>query len=101
MAGHSFIHVCVGVNDLEESTTGILVDVDAAELSDFVGRISDETDEVSAEVSVNLRSIDVGKVVRTPGATVPRAAIVPAPIPPRIWSKYFAGRLSLARRAGG
>jgi hypothetical protein len=64
MAGHGFIHVCVGVDDLEESK-GILVDVDAAELSDFVGSISDETDEVAAEVSVNLRSIDVGKVVRT------------------------------------
>ncbi len=64
MAGHGFIHVCVGGNDLEESK-GILVDVDAAELSNFVGSISDETDEVAAEVSVNLRSIDVGKVVRT------------------------------------
>ncbi len=64
MAGHGFIHVCVGVDDLEESK-GILVDVDAAELSDFVGSISDETDEVAAEVSVNLRSIDVGKVVKT------------------------------------
>ncbi len=64
MAGHGFIHVCIGVDDLEESK-GILVDVDAAELSDFVGSISDETDEVAAEISVNLRSIDVGKVVRT------------------------------------
>ncbi len=59
MAGHGFIHACVGVDDLEESK-GILVDVDAAELSDFVGSISDETNEVAAEVSVNLRSIDVG-----------------------------------------
>ncbi len=41
------------------------MDVDAAELSNFVGSISDETDEVATEVSVNLRSIDVGKVVRT------------------------------------
>ncbi len=64
MTRHGFIHICVGVNDLEESK-GILVDVDAAELSYFVGSISDETDEVAAEVSVNLRSIDVGKVVRT------------------------------------
>jgi hypothetical protein len=64
MARHGFIHVCVGVDDLEESK-GILVDVDAAELSNFVGSISDETDEVVAEVSVNLRSIDAGKVVRT------------------------------------
>ncbi len=64
MAEHGFIHVCVGVNDLEESK-GILVDVDAAELSNFVGSISNETNEVAAEVSVNLRSLDVGKVVRT------------------------------------
>ncbi len=64
MASHGFIHVCIGVNDLEESK-GILVDVDTAELSNFVGSISNETDEVAAEVSVNLRSIDVGKVVRT------------------------------------
>jgi hypothetical protein len=64
MARHGFIHVCVGIDDLEESK-GILVDVDAAELSDFVGCISDETDEVAAEVSVNLRSVDVGKVVKT------------------------------------
>ncbi len=64
MARHGFIHVCVGIDDLEESK-GILVDVDAAELSDFVGCISNETDEIAAEVSVNLRSIDVGKVVRT------------------------------------
>jgi hypothetical protein len=42
MAGHGFIHVWVGINDLEESK-GILVDVDAAELSDFVGCVSDET----------------------------------------------------------
>ncbi len=84
MAGHGFIHVCIGigVNDLEESE-GILVDVDAAELSNFVGSISDESDEVAAEVSVNLRSIDVGKVVRT-WSHGPEAAIVPAPIPPRI-----------------
>ncbi len=66
MAGHGLIHVCIGVDDLEESK-GILVDVGAAELFNFVGSISDETDEVAAEVSVNLRSVDVGKVVRTWG----------------------------------
>ncbi len=64
MARHGFIHICVGINDLEESK-GILVDVDAAELSNFVGSISDETDEVAAEDCVDLRSVDVGKVVRT------------------------------------
>jgi hypothetical protein len=64
MAGHGVIHVCVGIDDLEKSK-GILVNVDTAELSDFVGCISNETDEVAAEVSMNLRSVDVGKVVRT------------------------------------
>ena len=64
MAGHDVIHVCIGINDLEESK-GILVDMDAAELSNFVGCVSNETNKVAAEVSVDLRSIDVGKVVRT------------------------------------
>ncbi len=82
MAGHGLIHVCVGFDDLEESK-GILVDVDATELSDFVGSISDETDEVAAEVSVNLRSIDVGKVVRT-WRCGPKGGDCVAPIPPRI-----------------
>ncbi len=41
------------------------MDVDAAELSDSVGCILNEADEVAAEVSMNLRSVDVGKVVRT------------------------------------
>ncbi len=64
MSGHGFIHVCIGINDLEKSK-GILVDVDAAELSDFVGCVSGKTHDVAAEVSVNLRSVDIGKVVRT------------------------------------
>jgi hypothetical protein len=69
------------------------VDVDAAELSNLIGCVSNKSQEVSAEVGMNLGGIDVGKVVgEEPGATVPRAAMVLAPIPPRIWSKYFAGR---------
>jgi hypothetical protein len=64
MARHGVIYVCIGIDDLEESK-GILVDVDAAELSNFVGCISNETNEVAAEVSMNSRSVDVGKVVRT------------------------------------
>ena len=62
MAGHGFIHVYIGINDLEESKS-IFVDVDAAELSSFIGCISNEADEVTAEVCMNLRSVDVGKVV--------------------------------------
>jgi hypothetical protein len=62
MAGHGFLHVDVGINDLEESKS-ILVDVDAAELSNFIGCVSNEADEVTAEVCMNLRSLDVGKVV--------------------------------------
>ncbi len=64
MAGHGFIHVCIGIDDLEESKS-ILVDVDAAEFSDFVGCISNKANEVAAEVSMNLRGVDVGKVVGT------------------------------------
>ncbi len=62
MAGHGFLHVGVVINDLEESKV-ILVDVDAAELSDFIGCISNKANEVTAEVCMNLRSIDVGKAV--------------------------------------
>ncbi len=64
MAGHGFIQVYVGIDDLEESKS-VLVDVDAAEFSDFVGCISIKVNEVAAEVSMNLRSIDLGKVVGT------------------------------------
>ncbi len=64
MAGHGFIQINVGINDLEESKS-ILVDVDAAEFSYFVGCVSNEANEVAAEVSMNLRSVDVGKVVGT------------------------------------
>jgi hypothetical protein len=62
MAGHGFLHVDVVINDLEESKS-ILVDVDAAELSDFIGCISNKANEVTAKVYMNLRSLDVGKVV--------------------------------------
>ncbi len=62
MAGHGFFHVDVVINDLEESKS-ILVDVDAAELSIFIGCVSNKANEVTAEVCMNLRSIDVGKVV--------------------------------------
>ncbi len=62
MAGHGFIHVYVGINDLEESKS-VLVDVDAAEFSDFVGCISNKANEVAAEVCMYLRGVDVGKVV--------------------------------------
>ena len=64
MAGHGFIQVYVGIDDLEESKS-ILVDVDAAEFSDFVGCVSNKANEVAAEVSMNLRSVDVGKIVGT------------------------------------
>ncbi len=39
------------------------MDVDAAELSKFIGCISKEADEVTAEVCMILRSVDLGKVV--------------------------------------
>jgi hypothetical protein len=56
VAGHGFLEVCFGVNDLEESKR-IFVDVDAVELSNLIGCISDKTQKVSAEVSMNLGSI--------------------------------------------
>ena len=62
MAGHGFLHVDVVINDLEESKN-ILVDVDAAEFSDFIGCISNKANEVTTKVCMNLRSVDVGKVV--------------------------------------
>ncbi len=40
---------------------------------------------------MNLGGINVGKVVRD-RAIVLRAAMVTAPISPRIWSKYLAGK---------
>ncbi len=64
MAGHGFIQVYVGIHDLEESKS-VLVDVDAAEFSDFVECVSNKANEVAAEVSMNLRGVDVGKVVET------------------------------------
>jgi hypothetical protein len=62
MAGHGFLHVDVVINDLEESKS-ILVDVDAAEFSDFIGCVSNKANEIIAKVCMNLRSVDVGKVV--------------------------------------
>jgi hypothetical protein len=100
MAGHGFIHVFVGVDDLEESK-GILVDVDAAELFDFVGSISDETNEGATEVSVNLRSIDVGKVVRT-WSHSPEGGDRAGAITSEDMAKVLCGKkvVGLARRAG-
>ncbi len=62
MAGHGFLHVDVVINDPEESKS-ILVDVDAAEFSDFIGCVSNKANEVTTKVCMNLRSVDVGKVV--------------------------------------
>ncbi len=63
MAGHGFLHIGIGIDDLEESK-GILVDVDAAEFSNVIGCVSNKANEVTTEVCMNLRSVDVGKVVR-------------------------------------
>ncbi len=64
MAEHGFIQVYVRIDDLEESKS-VLVDVDAAEFSNFFGCASNKANEVATEVSMNLRSVDVGKVVGT------------------------------------
>ncbi len=66
MAGHGFLQVCFGVDDLEESKR-IFADVDAAELSNLIGCVSNKTQEVSAEVSINLGGVDVRKVVGARG----------------------------------
>jgi hypothetical protein len=62
VAKHGFLQLSFGVDDLEESKR-IFVDVDAAELSNLIGCISNKPQEVSAEVGINLGGIDVGKVV--------------------------------------
>jgi hypothetical protein len=62
MAWHGFLHVDIVLNDLEESKS-ILVDVDTAEFSDFIGCVSNKANEVTAKVCMNLRSVDVGKVL--------------------------------------
>ena len=90
MAQHGFIQVYIGIDDLEESKS-ILVDVDAAEFSNFVGCISNKANEVATEVSMNLRSVDVGKVVGT-WSNGPKGGDCARANTSRIWSKYFAGR---------
>jgi hypothetical protein len=47
MAGHGFLHVDVVINDLEESKS-ILVDVDAAEFSNFIGCVSNKANKVNS-----------------------------------------------------
>jgi hypothetical protein len=62
VAGYGFIHIYVGIDDLEESKS-VFLDVDAAEFSDFVGCVSNKANEVTAEVCMYLRGVDIGKVV--------------------------------------
>ncbi len=50
-----------------EESKRIFVNVDAAELSNLIGCISNKTQDDSAEVGMNLRGIDVGKVVGARG----------------------------------
>ncbi len=66
MAEHGFLQVHFRVNNLDISTR-IFVDVDAAELSNLIGCVSNKTQEVSAVVGMNLGGIDVGKVVGAQG----------------------------------
>jgi hypothetical protein len=68
VAGHGFLQVCFGVDDLEESKR-IFVDVNTAEFSNLIGCISNKTKEVSAEVGMNLGGIGVGKVAGAQGNT--------------------------------
>jgi hypothetical protein len=41
----------------------IFVDVDAAELSNLIGCVSNKTQDVSTEVGMNLGGINIGKVI--------------------------------------
>ncbi len=50
-----------------EESKRIFVDVDAAELSNLIGCKLNKTQEVSAEVGMNLGSVDAGKVVGARG----------------------------------
>jgi hypothetical protein len=45
----------------------LIVDVDAAELSNCIGCVSNKTQGVSAEVGMNLGGIDVGKLAGARG----------------------------------
>ncbi len=98
MAGHGFLHVDIVINDLEESKS-ILVDVDAAEFSDFIGCVSNEANEVTAKVCMNSRSVDVGKVVgaRSDGSQGAGANTSQDMV------KVFCGEkvIGLVRRTGG
>jgi hypothetical protein len=62
VVGHGFIHIYVRIDDLEESKS-VFVDVDSAVFTNFVGCISNKANEVTAEVCMYLRGIDIGKVV--------------------------------------
>jgi hypothetical protein len=66
VARYGLVQVRFGVDDLEESKR-IFVDVAAAELSNLIGCVSNKSQEVSAEVGMNLGGIDVGKVVGARG----------------------------------
>jgi hypothetical protein len=66
VARHGLVQVHFGVDDLKESKR-FFVDVDTAELLNPIGCISNKPQEVSAKVGMNLRGIDVGKVVGARG----------------------------------
>jgi hypothetical protein len=62
VAGHGFIYVYIGIDDLGESKS-VFVDVNAAEFTNFVGCASNKANKVTAEVCMYLRGVDIGKVV--------------------------------------
>jgi hypothetical protein len=90
VARHGLIHVYVGIDDLEESKS-IFVDVDAAEFSGLVGCVSNETNEVTAEVCMYLRGVDIGKVVGA-RSNSPQGGNCAGANASKDMSKYFAGR---------
>ncbi len=90
MARHGLIQVCVGVDDLEESKR-IFVDVDAAELFNLIGCVSNKPQEVSAEAGMNVGGIDVEKVVGARGNSS-QGSNGAGTNTSNVWLKYFAGR---------
>ncbi len=64
MARHSLVQVCFGV---DKESKRIFVDMDAAELSNPIGCVSNTPHDISAEVDMNLGGMDVGKVVGARG----------------------------------
>jgi hypothetical protein len=79
----------------------LCVDVDAAEFSDFVGCVSNKANEVTAEVCMNLRRVDIGKVVGA-WSNGPQGSVCAGANTSKDMVKVFCGEevVGLVRRTG-